>query len=75
MMKEKNEIMDVAAEEFPALFEHIPREQQAKILGTVQSFVTLLMEYRCAIREMETKLNVLNEEFSLLHERNPLKAV
>lgn len=75
MMKEKNEIMDVAAEEFPALFEHIPREQQAKILGTVQSFVTLLMEYRCAIREMETKLNVLNEEFSLLHERNPIESI
>lgn len=75
MMKERNEIMDVATEEFPALFDHIPREQQAKILGTVQSFVTLLMEYRCAIREMETKLNVLNEEFSLQHERNPIESI
>ena len=33
------------------------------------------MEYRCAIREMETKLNVLNEEFSLLHERNPIESI
>lgn len=41
----------------------------------VQPFMTLLMQYRCAIREIETKLNVLNEEFSLAHERNPFESI
>ena len=41
----------------------------------IRLFMTLLMQYRCAIREIETKLNVLNEEFSLEHERNPIEMI
>ncbi|MBS6395800.1 MAG: GTP pyrophosphokinase family protein [Clostridiales bacterium] len=51
------------------------QEQQAEMLGRVQPFMELLMQYRCAIREIETKLNVLNEEFSLQHERNPFESI
>ena len=32
----------------------------------------LLMEYRCAILELETKFRVLDTEFSLQHNRNPI---
>lgn len=35
----------------------------------------LMAYYRCAMMEVETKLNVLNEEFSLRHDRNPISAV
>ncbi|MBQ9097773.1 MAG: GTP pyrophosphokinase family protein [Clostridia bacterium] len=31
--------------------------------------------YRCAIMEIETKFNVLNEEFSLEHDRNPINGM
>ena len=35
----------------------------------------LMAYYRCAMMEVETKLNVLNEEFSLRHDRNPISAI
>lgn len=31
--------------------------------------------YRCAMMEIETKLNVLNEEFSLQYDRNPINSI
>ncbi len=38
-------------------------------------FVTLMSYYRCAMMEIETKFNVLNEEFSLEHDRNPINGI
>ncbi len=35
----------------------------------------LMVYYRCAIMEVETKLKVLNEEFSLKHDRNPINSI
>ena len=50
-------------------------EERDLLLGRVQPFMKLMMQYRCAIREMETKLQVLNDEFSLQHERNPFESI
>ena len=36
---------------------------------------TLMVYYRCAIMEIETKLKVLNQEFSLKHDRNPISNI
>ena len=38
-------------------------------------FDTLLAYYRCAIMEIETKFRVLNEEFSLQYDRNPIESI
>ena len=38
-------------------------------------FAKLMSCYRCAMMEMETKFNVLNEEFSLRFDRNPISAI
>ena len=35
----------------------------------------LMVYYRCAIMEIETKLKVLNEEYSLKHDRNPINSI
>lgn len=35
----------------------------------------LMAYYRCAMMEIETKFNVLNEEFSLRYDRNPISGV
>lgn len=40
-----------------------------------QSFISLMAYYRCAMMEVETKLNVLNVEFSLQHDRNPISSI
>ena len=38
-----------------------------------REFENLMTYYRCALMEVETKFNVLNEEFSLDHDRNPIE--
>ena len=38
-------------------------------------FDEMMAYYRCAIMEIETKFNVLNEEFSLQYDRNPIEAI
>ena len=35
----------------------------------------LMTYYRCAMLEIETKFKVLNEQFSLSHERNPIDSI
>lgn len=36
---------------------------------------SLMSYYQCAILEVETKFRVLNEQFSLRHERNPIESI
>jgi len=74
-MEMKNELMKIEEDGRLEALRNIPRDQQIKMLNMLQSFATLMMQYRCAIREIETKLNVLNEEFSLRHERNPFESI
>lgn len=35
----------------------------------------LMAYYRCALMEVETKFNVLNEELSLVYDRNPIETI
>ena len=35
-------------------------------------FNDLMMMYRCTVREVRTKLEVLNDEFSVEYKRNPI---
>lgn len=44
-------------------------------LERFQAFSKLMAYYRCAMMEIETKLNVLNEEYSLRFERNPISSI
>lgn len=43
--------------------------------SNLKNFETLLMMYRCAIREIRTKLEVLDEEFSSQYNRNPISFI
>ena len=38
-------------------------------------FQKLMAYYRCAMMEIETKLNVLNEEYSLQYDSNPINSI
>ena len=40
-----------------------------------EKFIRLMAYYRCAMMEVETKFNVLNEEYSLQHDRNPISSI
>ena len=48
---------------------------QAERLKKENSFNNLMMQYRCAIMEVETKFKVLNEEFSQEYNRNPFESM
>lgn len=48
---------------------------QAEVLKQAKPFVELMMYNRCAIREIETKLRVLDEEFSVGVDRNPIQTI
>ena len=41
----------------------------------VEPMDTLMAYYRCAIMEVETKFKVLNEQFSLEYDRNPIEGI
>ena len=40
-----------------------------------RQFMKIMAYYRCALMEIETKFNVLNQEYSLQHDRNPISAI
>lgn len=42
---------------------------------SARGFIEQLTEYRCALREVETKLQVLNDEFSFAYNRNPFETI
>lgn len=53
------------------LVETPPEELEEKI----KKLQEIMSQYRCAILEVETKLKVLNEQFSLENERNPIESI
>ncbi|MCR4838365.1 MAG: GTP pyrophosphokinase family protein [Eubacterium sp.] len=50
-------------------------EELAKNFSRTDDFVRVMTYYRCAIMEIQTKLNVLNAEFSLQYDRNPFENI
>lgn len=40
-----------------------------------EEFQKKMSYYKCALYEVETKFKVLNEQFALLHERNPIETI
>lgn len=46
-----------------------------KTLENMQPFMELMMNYECAMMEIETKLKILNNEFALKHNRNPFESI
>ena len=61
-----NESENLSVVRLPSL-----REVQQKS----HAFITLMSYYKCAMMEVETKFNVLNEEFSLRFDRNPINSI
>ena len=54
---------------------HIDALQDTVVREQYEAFTKLMAYYRCAMMEIETKLNVLNQEFSLRYDRNPISSI
>lgn len=53
----------------------LENEAIEQILEQGEAFQELMAYYKCAIMEVETKFNVLNTEFSLKYDRNPIETI
>ena len=58
---------------------HTEEIELDKALGEAREksreFLKLMSYYKCAMMEIETKLNVLKEEFALSYDRNPINSI
>ena len=54
-----------------------PREVEVpeSLIGEAIEFRNEMMKYSCAIRELKTKLEVLNDELSVRNQRNPIEMI
>lgn len=50
-------------------------EQLKIIMQNSQQFQEMMMMYKCAIREVRTKAEVLNDEMSVRYHRNPISSI
>ncbi len=64
----KTEFETILEKGFAYILEKLGKEQ-------VEKYKTLMAYYRCAMMEIETKFNVLNEEYSLQLDRNPINSI
>lgn len=55
--------------------EFVEADSWEEIKEKSQPYIKLMSYYKCAMMEIETKFNVLNEEFSLQHDRNPISSI
>lgn len=49
--------------------------QTKKIMGKLVDYKELRMIYACAMKEIKTKFDILNTEFSLQYNRNPINSI
>lgn len=57
------------------IYEYVNPQTLKWVKEHSENMTNLMAYYKCAIMEVETKLNVLNEEFSLQHDRNPINTI
>lgn len=51
------------------------RENPSKILKQAEAFQYMMLEYGAALKIVETKLDALDSEFNLRHDRNPIESI
>lgn len=57
------------------IIENLSNSDIETFFDEAQPFLGLMTYYGCALREVETKLQVLNDEFKLSHDRNPIETI
>lgn len=49
--------------------------QTKRMMGTLVEYKELMMMYTCAMKEIRTKFEVLNTEFNIRYQRNPISSI
>lgn len=71
-VKHRGENSSSLAKQLAALFDETSIQKARRNFEELKSLMSC---YQCAILEVETKFKVLNERFSLNHERNPIETI
>lgn len=50
-------------------------DRTKKLMGAVIEYKELMMMYACAMKEIQTKFEVLNTEFNVRYQRNPISSI
>lgn len=82
-MKDENDDLKNGLEQLPALVEMMGSTPFAetimrhtkKVVWSMVQFKELRMMYECAIKEVRTKLEVLDTEYGVRYKRNPIKTI
>ena len=69
---DQREILDMQVIFFDILS---TKEIQDLLQREQKPYKELMAYYQCALMEVETKFRVLNEQFSLAHDRNPIESI
>ena len=54
---------------------HLPKDMDNLFESDAKEFQKMMMMYSCAIREVRTKLEVLNDEFQVQRSHNPISYI
>ena len=49
--------------------------QCQRLLSENRRYQEVMLQYRCALKALESRLEILKEEFSLQHDRNPIESM
>lgn len=50
-------------------------DRTKKLMGTLVDYKELMMMYACAMKEIQTKFEILNTEFKVRYQRNPISSI
>jgi putative GTP pyrophosphokinase len=67
--------MDFSSDFFKKQFQKLEDNLFGRFNKRIEPIQKLMSYYKCALLEVETKFKVLDEEFSFLHERNPIDSI
>jgi putative GTP pyrophosphokinase len=67
--------MDFSLDFFKKQFWTLEDNLLGRLTQKIEPVQKLMSYYKCALLEVETKFKVLDEEFSFLHERNPIDSI
>ena len=54
---------------------HLPQDMDNVFVDESDAFEEMMMMYSCAIKEIKTKLQVLNDEMTVMKKRNPIEFI
>jgi len=64
------EFLQMSIDNAPAIYDH-----SKKMMGMIIQYKELMMMYSCALKEMRTRFEILNAEFSVRDSRNPINFI